>query len=152
LQLPEHEIHGKSGPVGPIGSHSVEHIGYGKDPRLREYAIPHQAARITTAIEPLVVLIGNFSDRKRRLKALQYIMTNGAVRLHDGVFVFRQSAWLGENVRGDSDLPNIMDDRCEAEHLHPHRTESESYSDRGSQIGCSLLVLDSERIAVPERC
>src|SRR5579859_3597473 len=72
-------------PIGAVRGHGIVRVGDGENTGLFENRFAAQPARIARAICAFVVLVDDLRDWERRMKLLQYVVSNSTVGLNNGV-------------------------------------------------------------------
>src|SRR6056297_1310300 len=134
-------------PIRPVRGHRFHHVGHGDDARFEHDFVPLEAARITTAVHPLVVLPDNFRDGPVELDVLEDLEALLGVRAHDVHFHVGQPPRLGKNFRRDGDLADVVYATDDLQALAGHVVQSQFAPDRGGQVADPDLVARGVRIA-----
>ncbi len=103
---------GHGAAVGAVGGERVEDVGDGDDAGLEIDVVALQAARIALAVEPLVMGAGDCGrDRRRRRCARGSCSPSAGMALDLGPFVVIELAGLVEDLVGDAELADIVQQR-----------------------------------------
>ncbi len=86
----------KSGSIGTMGGHGLDHIGYRQDACLQENLLAMKTEWISRSIHPFMVLKHDLSDLPEGLYVLQYVIGGLRMGLDDGEFQFSQVARFAE--------------------------------------------------------
>src|SRR2546421_2503265 len=94
--------------IGPVGGDRIETVSHGEDPRPQENLLGLEAARIATAIVPLVMCENDLGGICQKRDALDEFKSDPNVLLHEGPLICSQRPGLEKNAVGDPELSDIV--------------------------------------------
>ena len=97
--------------VGPIGSHRVKGIACMNDPRFDGDLLTLQPIGIPGAIPPLVLSPDDGAERGQERDRGKDAFTNDGVFAHDGELFRRERTGFLEDVPGNADLSDVVEQR-----------------------------------------
>ncbi len=117
-----HPVHGfierQRAAIRPVGRQRVETIHCGEDAGADGNLFALEASRIPCTVPPLVMRTHDWSDGIRELHPLQYFRAHDGMDLHLFEFFRSQRAGLGDNVLGNRQFADVVQQRRRAERLH----------------------------------
>jgi hypothetical protein len=98
----------QGGAVRTVGAHDLHHIGHAQNPGFQDDFLFLQTMRIAGAIQPFVMLEDNLGRVAEQADGFQDVMRHLGVGFNQGELQGSEFPRLGQNVRGDGDLAQVV--------------------------------------------
>ncbi len=116
---PRHRFgHRESPPVLPVRSHRVQEVDRRQNAGANRNLGPLQAHGIAGSVEFFVMGSDDGHNRVRELHPFQNFRAHGRVDLHLLELFGRQAAWFRNNLLGNRQLANVMQQGCGLQSIH----------------------------------
>ena len=109
LKLGDDLRHGQRLAVGAVGGHGVQGIAGVDDARLDRNLLSFEAVRVSRAIPSLVLGPNDRAQRGKERNGGEDAFADHRVLAHDGKFLRRQRPGLLQDVAGDADLADVVE-------------------------------------------
>ena len=103
--------------IRAVFAHRVEAIDDGEDARRPRDRLAAQAVRVAEAVPALVMVADDGHDRVREIDAFEYLRADGRVNLHLVKLGGRQLPRLVQDVIGDGELADVVQQRAGLQRL-----------------------------------
>ena len=131
---------GAGRPVGAGARQRVERVGDEHDPRRQRDRVAGEPVRIAEPVDPLVARPRALADEGVEVELGENVVRDHRVRLHDLPLALVERGRLAQDLLGDADLPDVVEQGADLDRLELLAAEAELPGERERERGHALGV------------
>src|SRR5512136_986159 len=140
LDLLQSRIQSRRRAVRPAGDHRLNHICHSDYLGLQVDSVAFQSGWVAGPVQPLMVLMNNVGNGAGEIDGFEYLVVRVGVSLHHRELHLAQLPWLGQNLRRNEHLAQIMEERSDVDHPYLFTAQAHLPTYSAGQLTHSLLV------------